>query len=314
MEEEANIGLVLTGGGARSAYQAGCILAITEIATSMGIKRPFPVITGMSAGSINASYMAGRADKPLQGAKDLVKMWNNVTSDQVFETSLANVLKNTLALGASLITGRSSATQSRALLNTAPLRRLIESHFDLRALAHQLEQGHLDSLAISCVSYNDGYSHTFYQTLKKVQPWIRARRHAQPCTITPDHVMASSAIPLLFPPTEIDAHWFGDGSLRNYAPLTPAIKMGADRLIVVGVRRPTGGMEPEILLRPPGVGRVFSLLLNSLFLDAIDLDYERLRRINLTLKSVQNPNEFHLKNIDICLLMPSEDVGEIACQ
>ena len=308
------MGLVLTGGGARGAYQAGVVSAVAELACELGVQQPFPVLTGISAGSINVGYLATHARDMVKATKRLVGIWEHLSSDQVFKVGGLSLLGIGVRGVLQLISGGIlSEKHARALLNTAPLRQLIESNMSVLEIQKNIEQGVVEGVAISALNYSNGVSNTFFQSHKRIEPWIRIRRTSERAQICPDHVMASTAIPLLFPPQKVGDVYFGDGSLRNYTPLSPAIKLGADRLLVVGVRKELeDGVDEEAA--DPSPGRIFSVLLNSILLDAIDIDYERLCRINQTMDKLKPWAGTELKAVEPLIIRPSEDIGVIATQ
>ena len=238
MSAQEEVGLVLTGGGARGAYQAGVLTGIAEIMAEEGIHHPFPILSGSSAGSINASYLAAYGDDILSATYELRSLWENIATDQVFKTDAISLAKIAgrwiMELSSGSLFGQHRA---RALLDTAPLRELLTTRTPFNRIHQNIESGAIKSLAVTAVNYSDGTNVTFYDSCQKSRPWQRTRRRAEPCHITADHIMASAAIPLVFPPIQVGEHYYGDGSLRNYTPLSPAIKLGASKLLVIGVRR-----------------------------------------------------------------------------
>lgn len=307
------VGLVLTGGGARGAYQCGAISGICDVADRMGNCRPFDVLTGCSAGSINAAYLASQATDMVAGAQRLRRIWNNVTTQQVFRTDVTSLFRIAVDWLLQLFAGGwSEDSLPMGLLDTTPLRRLITDHVDYYKIDRYIQAGVLGSLAITAVNYGNGYSSTFYQSGGRYPPWIRARREVKETRITAEHVLASTAIPMLFPPIKSGNGYYGDGNVRNSTPLSPAIKLGADRLIVIGVRQWQGGTPPPMEYGNPSPGRVASVILNSIMLDSIETDYERLGRINHTLSLLPTEAETPLRPVQVCLIRPSEDLGAIA--
>ncbi len=314
MVTSAKIGLVLTGGGARGAYQAGVIKGVAEIAHELGIKQPFKVVTGISAGAINAGYLATYGRDMLQASQGLVRIWEQITSDHVFKVGPFSLMGIAFRGLFQLLTGGLlSEKKTRAVLDTSPLRRLIESNMSVLEIQRNIEGAVFDGLAITAVNYSTGYCTTFYQSNQLVHPWQRIRRSAERTQICPDHVMASTAIPLLFPPQKVGDVYYGDGSLRNHTPLSPAIKLGAERLLVIGVRHEDEG-EPDDDPTAPSPGRIFSVLLNSILLDAIDIDCERLDRTNETVDKMKPWAGTDLRAVKALVMRPSQDIGEIAAE
>jgi NTE family protein len=312
-DNTSKIGLVLTGGGARGAYQAGAIRAIAEITKEIGIDQPFNVLVGASAGSINVSYLACRADRMFSATAELQQLWEEISTDKIFRVDTLSLLRIAARWAIELTTGALSGNKTaRALLDTTPLRNLITDHFDLVKLNENINEGLLHALAITAVSYGNGSSKTFFQGPPDITAWARIRRASESALITPDHIMASTAIPLLFPPVQIGNVFYGDGSLRNHAPLSPAINLGADKVLAIAVRREED--EAEGFSPAPTIGRIASVLLNSIFLDAVDIDYERMTRVNRTLAAVNDLEDVSLRPVDVCIIRPSRDIAQIAVE
>ncbi len=311
-EKPSDLGVVLTGGGARGAYQAGALHAIAQIAQQSGVENPFPIISGTSAGAINATALAARNHPSvLDTCAELRKLWENLTTGEIYRTDLWSIAR----IGARWVTELSTGglvkkKTAGAMLDTAPLRRFLEGKIVFERIGENLKFGALRSLAISAVNYSTGTSRVFYQTLDNVEPWRRSRRSSERATIRSDHVLASAAIPVLFPPVRIDGRYFGDGSLRNYAPMSPVIHLGASRVFVVAVRQE----EPKSIesdTQFPSVARIFGVILNAVLLDAIDSDLERLFRINQTVRA-HEANSRTLRPVEVCMIRPSEDLGKLA--
>ena len=306
-------GLVLSGGGARSAYQVGALKALIEITSEMGIENPFPILSGTSAGALNASYLAAHLDDLPSAAKNLENLWGNLTSDKVFKVDLLSVLKSSFRLLVELSTANlSGEKKTQALLDTTPLRNLIEKEYKGSAIEQSIKSGKLRGLAVKALSYSTGVSTTFFQGSSEINPWEHELRKGKRTRITIDHILASSALPILFPPVKLGSQFYGDGSIRNNTPLSPVIKMGADRVMVVSVRSNPAWEQPKNIT--PSPARILGVLLNTLLLDAVEMDFERLVSINDTLKFIPPTTKTHLKPVQVCLLSPSRDIGELAVQ
>ncbi|MGE4170584.1 MAG: patatin-like phospholipase family protein [Candidatus Margulisiibacteriota bacterium] len=305
------VGLVLTGGGARGAYQAGALRAINDIIADMDNPHPFQILTGTSAGAINVGFLASHGEQFSASTQTLQYLWESMTTEKVFKIDLKTLIKIASHWVWDLSTGSFNKTKmARALLDTEPLYHLIHREFNPVGIHNNLQQGFLDSVAITAVNYATGSSRTFFQG--KGTPWQRNRRSGESVVLTPKHIMASAALPLLFPPVQLaDNDYYGDGSLRNYTPLSPAIHLGAEKLMVIGVRRDDGD-APIVGDHFPSVARMLSVVLNSILLDAIDLDFERMSRINTTLSKLPDQTNTSLRPIDVCMLRPSEDLGRMA--
>lgn len=314
-------GLVMTGGGARGAYQAGAILAVCEIAAELGVAAPFPVLAGASAGAINTAYLACRADDPLGAARELCRMWASLTASQVYRTGplvLSGIGARWIAelsLG-----GAWRPDKAIALLDTGPLRQLLARELKLDRLPGLIRDGALHGLGVTLVDYCCGASRTHYQGHPSIAPWYKDRRLGEPVTLQVEHVLGSAAIPILFPPVRLGAHFYGDGSLRNYTPISGATHLGASRVLVVGVRRASPVPVQETSANP-SVARVVSSILNSVLLDAVDLDVERAERINRILTLLEQvpgaaarEEVAGFRPLRVLQLRPSRNLGRIAAE
>jgi NTE family protein len=311
-----NVGIVLTGGGARGSYQAGALNAIHEMCREWGIENPFNVVSGNSAGAINASYYAAGIHKPQETVDQLISLWSQVHSRDVFEVGYFSLGGMALKWLFELSTGSLFIKRKtvRALLDTAPLRKLIETNLNIHQIEKNIEQGFLRGLAIKAANYSTGYSETFVQGVDEIELWKRYGRISRKDHITIDHIMASTAIPILFPPVKIGRSYYGDGSLRSYTPFSPVIKMGAERIITIGVSQSMTDRFAQSKVARPSIGRILSLMLNSVLLDAIDLDYERLESMNRQLEALGDEYPTRYKKIHQCMIRPSINLGKIAAQ
>lgn len=320
------IGLVLTGGGARGAYQAGALLAISEITNAHRL--PFDVISGASAGSLSGAYLASRVDDFRAATRELADMWSTLEPRKVFRTDNLTLLKTAsewsldLGFGGVIGTGH-----GRALLDTAPLRELVTKVLDVEALHHAVDTGALHGFAVTATSYQTGLGVSFYEGASSIDPWSRITRVGVPAKVGVEHVMASSAIPMFFPAIRLDGGWFADGCIRLSTPLSPAIHMGARKIIAIAVRHASAGGELDAFreLRRegnwsegtdppptyPSTADTAGILLNALFLDALESDVERTLRINNTLSLIPSESRAakmtKLENVDVLVLRPSVD-------
>ena len=309
------VGLVLSGGGARGAYQAGVLKGIAEICKEAGIPQPFQIITGVSAGAINADYLAARCDDFSRAADDMVKMWSTITADRVFKTDALSAGRSGLKFLTDATLGAFYRKKfARSLLDTSPLVKFLNEHIPYERIDQNLKDGHFSALSVTAMNYSNSTSINFVQTATDVPMWERSRRKSERAWIGTPHVMASSALPLFFPPVAVGEDHFGDGCLRNTAPLSPAIHLGAERLLVVSVRRPDGLTPPPTTTIAPTVARVLGVVLNALLLDAVDVDMERMARVNQTLSLVPEAERtrLELKKVDYLWLRPSKDIGHLA--
>ncbi len=311
------VGLVLTGGGARAAYQVGALRAVAEILPRGSF--PFQVVAGISAGAINGVVVACAAHDLAQGVEALRQTWAGLTPDRVFRTGaikLASIGSRWIRdlSGGGLLGGG----KINYLLDPAPLRAMLGERLPFARLRRHLRSGALRGVAISATSYRTGAGVSWYEGAADIQPWSRSARGGERARLTLDHVMASAAIPVFFPPVKVGEEFFGDGCVRMVYPMSPAIHLGAQRILAVSVRH---GRD---LPRPveteaggtPALSQIAGVLLNAVFLDSLDVDLERLDRINRTLAHVPNEKiaakELELRPIPVLALRPSRDLGELA--
>ena len=307
-------GLLLAGGGARGAYQVGVLKAVAELWGDG--PNPFPVICGVSVGSINAAYMASRADRFSAGVGELERMWRDLRTHKVYRTDVPNVTATALHWLATLTVGGFGKGNPLSLLRNAPLTDLLKASIDFDRIETCLANGALAALAITASSYASGRAMTFFQGAASLPDWQRARRDGVHCDITVEHVLASAALPVIFPPQKLGEEYFGDGSLRLTAPLSPAIHLGAERILVVGTRdrRVEEGQVEARRQRVPTLGDIAGHMLDLLFNDNLNEDVERLRRINhtLSLLSPEKAAESPLRTVEVLIVQPSKEIGEIA--
>lgn len=321
--------LLLTGGGARAAYQVGVLQAIAELQDRRcpGARRsPFDIIVGTSAGAINAASIACVADDFQSGVRRLATTWGRFHAAQVYRTDLWHTLGSALHWSAFGLLGwfgpLTKLLQPHSLLDNGPLRTLLQEELPLARLPDMLEQGHLRALAVTTSSYTSGEHVTFYTATRDIQDWQRIRRRAVRTPITVPHLMASSAIPLLFPAARINAGggtgYYGDGSMRQMAPLAPVVHLGAQRILVVGVAQALEPMDAPAQKEAvyPSFAQVANHVLSSIFLDTLAADAERLHRINHTLGLIApevRPRS-HLRPVELLTIMPSQRIDRIAAR
>jgi NTE family protein len=320
-------GLILTGGGARAAYQVGVLKALARIRRDCKAPagNPFPVIAGTSAGAVNAAALACHADHYDLAVAGLTEVWSNFRAEQVYRTDSIGMLRSgagwlTLWSIGWIIAGWRNA-RPRSLLDNTPLEHLLQRMVHLERLREVMQSGHLQALAVTGSSYGSGFHVTFYDTLGDIAPWSRSQRFAVKCPITLPHLLASAAIPFLFPavPLEVQGRreYFGDGSMRQAAPISPVVHLGADKVLVIGAGRmhEPHGPRPEADSYP-ALAEIAGHALSSIFLDALAVDIERLQRINNTL-SLLTPEAralTTLRPIDVLVIAPSQRVDDIAAR
>jgi NTE family protein len=326
MGQKKKTGLILTGGGARAAYQVGVLQALSEILWEEGwppARSPFQVICGTSAGAINATALACRSDNFGEGVQKLLDVWNNIEVEQVYRADSLGVLRSgarwlsLLSFGWLLRKWRAAPPQS--LLDNTPLVNLMHRMLDLPRLDANLQEGLLHALAVTASSYTGGQHITFYQTAAEIAPWIRMQRVAMQDQIGVQHLLASAAIPFIFPavPLYLGGHleYCGDGSMRQLAPISPAIHLGAAKVLVVGAGRLTEpARQATETPRYPSLAQISGHAMSSIFLDGLAVDIERLNRINHTLSVLPQDllENTPLRPIELLVIAPSERLDDIA--
>jgi NTE family protein len=314
------LGLVLTGGGARAAYQVGALRALAEIA-DFG-RTPFRVLAGVSAGAINAAFLATRADDFRAATAELWALWHDLDASKVFRTDVGRLAGlgtrwlRDLSLGGVL-----GAGTINYLLDTAPLRAFLGERLKVARIAEHLASGRLRGLAVTATNYLTGTAVSFYDGAADIQPWVRSSRIGVRAEIRLEHVLASAAIPLFFPPVPIGGAPYGDGCVRMTAPTSPAIHLGADRLIAIGIRYARTGAQTVLLNEElhqdrVSLAEIAGVLLNAVFLDSLEADLELLERINQAVGFVP-PGERgrmpeRLRPLAALALRPSQDLGRLA--
>lgn len=315
---ESRVGLVLPGGGARGAYQVGVLKAVARVLPKeYGSSSPFSVITGTSAGSINATALAIHASHFRKGVLRLSHVWKNFHAEQVFRTDTLGILKTGSHWLATMMLGGLGKYNPHSLLDRAPLADLLDNYFDYSKIQQAIDDGHLHAIGITASGYSSGQSVTFYQGAESIEPWSRERRVGCRATLDITHLMASSAIPLLFSAGRINREYFGDGSMRQTAPLSSALHLGADRVLVVGVQESKPlPLEREKVINYPPMADILGHVMNSIFLDGLDSDLERVERINKTIRLIPTRKLVRggvtLRPVEVLCISPSRDIDEIA--
>jgi NTE family protein len=306
--------LVLSGGGARGAYQVGVLLGLMEQGFLPRGRSAINVFVGASAGSINAAALAAYADAFGDGLAELEAAWRNIEPHQVFRTDIGSLgrigVRWAWDLSFGGVTGQS---QAKSLLDTRPLRRLLANRIPFERIDQNLANGSLESLALIATDLLTANGVIFLQARPDTPTWSRRRWRIEPTAIGVEHVMASGAIPIFFPPVEIEGRYFGDGSIRNTAPLRPAINLGADRVIAVGVSGPPPARVEPGPPKAPSIAQIAGVLLDAVMLDAIEVDVEHGERVNTSVLRCTNGGQNQpFRLVDILWLRPSAMVREIA--
>jgi NTE family protein len=307
-------GLILPGGGARGAYQAGVLNAIADLV--LNDRNPFPVVVGSSVGAINAAAIACHARDFRTGVNKLVNLWSQLHVRDVYRTDLATIVLCGLHWLLSMTFGGVGVANPKSLLDNTPLEKLLTRELDLSHIESGIDAGALRAIGISASGYGRSNAVTFIQGVKEIREWTRARREGLLEALTVSHILASLSLPFMFPARRIGSEYFGDGSLRLTAPLSPAIRLGADRILIIGMRDTKKIAAPNELSGTlyPTLGNLAGYMLDLIFMDNLDADIERLSRINKTLSLLDADRlaRIELRKIDVMTVEPSKDLREIA--
>lgn len=314
-------GLILSGGGARAAYQVGVLGAIADL-LGESCRNPFPVIVGTSAGAINAVGLACGALHFASAVRRLTEVWQGFHCGDVYRSDWPGVLRQ-----ASRFFGHSLLGMGKdlpvALLDSAPLGELLARELDFSGIAAAVRMRQLRAVAVTAFGYESGQAVTFYQGRATIDPWFRHRRVGVPTRLTLEHLLASAAIPLIFPPVKVNREYFGDGAVRQQAPISPALHLGASRVLVVGVSgNPLGKGASQQVVRPrsglpPTLAQISGHMLNSTFIDSLEGDIELLERLNHMSRLVPSglhPRGLGLKPVDVLVISPSQPLDQIAAR
>jgi NTE family protein len=309
--------LVLGGGGARGAYQAGVVRAIARRHPDLDL----PILTGISAGGINAAFLAAHAGNFASATDALANLWLSLTPEAVYRVDASTLLWNVIRWGWRLVSGGITTARepTRGLVDTSPLVGFLRDVFSadgrdpMSGIDANIKRGRLDAIALSATSYSTGQSVTWVQG-KDISLWQRPQRRSAIARLTVDHVMASAALPLLFPAVHVDGEWYGDGGIRLTAPLSPALHLGAARILTISTRHPRSRAEADVsqIVGYPPPAQVLGVLYNAVFLDLIDQDILRLELINRMLRDLPEEKRNGMRCVDIFVLRPSRDLGMMA--
>jgi len=308
--------LVLSGGGARAAYQVGVLKAVCELLPDHKAV-PFPIICGTSAGAINACVLACYASRFRIGMRRLEHVWASFHANHIYRTDLLGMSANSMRWLGAVLRGRQRTVPALSLLNNTPLRALLSKVVPFQEIAPAINAGHLYAIAVTCSGYNSGESVSFFEGHAELETWRRYRRAGASTRLQLQHLMASSAIPLVFPAVKINREYFGDGSVRFLAPISPALHLGANRVMIVGVDPMRSEDRGRVAAKNyPTLAEIAGHVLDSVFIDSLDSDMERLQRINNTLKKIPEEvriaNNINLKPIETLVISPSQDLSTLS--
>jgi NTE family protein len=313
--DRGGLGLVMGGGGARAAYQVGFLRALADWYPDLSI----PYITGVSAGAINAAHLASHHGSFAQSVDELSCLWGRLQIEDVFRVGPWSLGRNAVRwLGRLISGGNPGAPEVRGLVDTDPLRGFLTEALhavdgELTGVSLNLVQGRLKAVALSTSSYTTGQSVTWVQG-QDIREWERPQRRSVNTTLTVEHVMASAALPLFFPAVELEDEWFGDGGIRLAAPLSPALHLGADRVLAISTRydRTAAEAERPVVRGYPPPAQLAGVLMNSIFLDLLDHDALRLERLNRLVEKLPEDEREGLRPVKLMVLRPSEDLGRLS--
>jgi NTE family protein len=308
-------GLVLTGGGARAAYQVGVIKAVRDILGNP-VRNPFPIVCGTSAGAINAASLAAFADDFTRAVGKLLEFWEHMRCEHIYRTDGFNIFKSGARwLGAMMLLSRHNPV---SLLDNAPLRQLLERHLPMERIQQHLDSGALYAVCVTASGYTSGQSVSFFQGGSGLEGWERNQRIGAAVSLKIDYLLASAALPFLFPAVKVHREYFGDGSMRQIAPVSPALHLGADRVLIVGTGRQTMDQARARSNVYPSLAQVAGHALNSIFLDSLMVDIERLERINRTVQLIPqdklSDSGVQLRPVKVLFITPSQPIERIAAR
>ena len=316
-QDHKKTALVLPGGGARGAFQVGVLKAIAELVPK-GTVNPFDIISGTSAGAINSVVLAAKARRFRVAVAELERVWAHFRCHHVYRTSNLTMLKSSLQWLFAMVTGGTLVRMPKSLLDNAPLRALLSRNVRFPRIQHGIEQGWLEAVSITAAGYSSARSTSFFQAADQHPEWSRTRRVGVRSDLHLDHLMASIAVPMIFPPVRIGAEYFGDGAMRQATPLSPAVHLGAERILVIGVRNEVADIIPD-LVEPdsyPSFAQIAGYTLDTLFMDGLYSDLERLSRINQLIDSVPPDHRgaklSRMRPIDTMVIVPSQDLRLLA--
>ncbi|MBA4381256.1 MAG: Patatin [Sideroxydans sp.] len=311
------IGLILTGGGARAAYQVGVLKAIAEF-LPYRTRMPFDVVCGTSAGALNAVTLVVNARHFRKGVRYLHNIWNNAHINEIYRSDVIGVAANSgrWLMGLVLSVLGSSRYNRVSLLDNRPMRTFLERTLPCELIQQHIDEGLVHAVSVTASGYGSGHSVTFYQGAPDIKPWKRARRLGVPTQISIQHMLASSAIPFMFPAVHVNREFFGDGSMRQIAPISSALHLGAERVLVVGVGHdPLEERQKRSKIDSyPSLAEIAGHALDSIFIDGLEVDLERLHRINRTIGMI--PEELrgnvNLQHVEALVITPSQPLEKVA--
>ena len=310
-------GLILTGGGARAAYQVGVLKAIAELLPRRA-SNPFPIICGTSAGALNAAVLAVNTRSFRKGVRYLDSIWKSFHANDIYRTDILGVLSNTAQWLAGLLLSAVGINKLKhtSLLDNSPLKELLEAIMPCEKIQEGIDSGNLHALSITASGYGSGESVTFYQGSEEITPWQGTQRIGVKTKIENRHLLASSALPFFFKPIQINREYFGDGSMRQIAPISSAIQLGSTSIMVIGVNTAADEkpQDRKNIGAYPTLARIAGHALDSLFHDSMEVDLERVKKINELVNLMQEETRIrtNLRQVDVLVITPSQSLEDIA--
>ena len=308
-------GLVLTGGGARAAYQVGVVKAVRDVLGNP-VKNPFPIVCGTSAGAINAAALAVQADDFTRAVANLLEVWEHMRCDHVYRTDFPSIMKSGARwLATMMLISRGNPV---SLLDNAPLRDMLAKTMQFERIQQHIDAGALYAVCVTASGYTSGQSVSFFQGGSGLEGWARNQRIGAAVVMQLDYLLASSALPFIFPAVKVHREYFGDGSMRQIAPVSPALHLGADRVLIVGTGRQTMDQARARSNVYPSLAQIAGHALNSIFLDSLTVDIERLERINRTVTLIPpdklEGSRISLRPVKVLFITPSQPIERIAAR
>jgi NTE family protein len=308
-------GLVLPGGGARAAYQVGVVKAVRDILGAPA-RNPFPIVCGTSAGAINAAALAVFADDYARAVSNLLEVWEHMRCEHVYRTDFPSIMKSGARWLSSLMLV--SRQNPLSLLDNAPLRDLLDRLLPFGRIQEHIDSGALYAVCVTASGYTSGQSVSFFQGGSALETWERNQRIGAAVVLHKDYLLASAALPFIFPAVKLHREYFGDGSMRQIAPVSPALHLGADRVLIVGTGRPMREQARERSSIYPSLAQIAGHALNSIFLDSLSVDIERLERINRTVQLIPQDrldgSSLALRPVKVLYITPSQPIERIAAR
>jgi NTE family protein len=315
LRKPARAGLVLTGGGARAAYQVGVVKAVRDILGNPA-QNPFPILCGTSAGAVNAATLAVYADNYGRAVANLLEVWEHMHCHHIYRTGAWSVMRSGARwLSALMLVSRANPV---SLLDNTPLAQMLGRNLDFDRIQANIDAGALYAVCVTASGYSSGQSVSFFQGVPGLEGWERNQRIGAAVSLKLEYLLASAALPFLFPAVKVHREYFGDGSMRQIAPVSPALHLGADRVLIVGTGRQT--MDPARVRSSvyPSLAQIAGHALNSIFLDSLAVDIERLERINRTVRLIPrerlSDSNVQLRPVRVLFITPSQPIERIAAR